>query len=109
MELLASIAVAGAMLLGLFIAGCIIITLWKADFGDSPEVLLERVLRRQGAQVARLALASGDRAFAHAVRQCTRCSEAAQCRAWLSSEAREGYQSFCPNAAFVGRMKVLAG
>jgi hypothetical protein len=108
MELLASIAIAGAALLALFILGCIVVTLWKAGFGDSPEVLLERVLRSQGDRVAYLALAGGERAFAQAVRQCTRCSEAAQCRAWLCSGAREGYQSFCPNAGFVQRMKVLA-
>lgn len=108
MELLSSIAVAGATLLGLFIVGCIVITLVKAGADGSPEVLLERVLRRQGPQVAHLALATGDRAFGHALRQCTRCSEGAQCRAWLASGARDGYQSFCPNAGFVRRMKLLA-
>jgi hypothetical protein len=108
MELLSSIAVAGATLLGLLIVGCIVITLVKAGAGESPEVLLERALRRQGPQVAHLALATGDAAFGHAIRQCTRCTESPQCRAWLSSGARDGYQSFCPNAGFIRRMKLLA-
>lgn len=108
MELLGSIAVMAAGVLAVFIGFCIVATLWSEGFGDSSPVLLEEMLRRQGDDVARLALASGDRNFAHAVRQCTRCSEAAQCRAWLHSGARDGYQTFCPNAGFVHRMKLLS-
>jgi len=93
MELLASIAAMGAAL--------------RAVFGDASPVLLEQVLRRQGDDVARRAVVSGDRNFADAIRQCTRCTQAAQCRAWLYSGAHDGYQSFCPNAGFVHRMKVL--
>ena len=108
MELLGSIAAMAAGVLAVFIGFCIVVTLWSEGFGDSSPVLLEKMLRRQGDDVARLALASGDRRFAQAVRQCTRCSEAAQCRAWLHSGAREGYQAFCPNAAFVHRMTLLS-
>lgn len=108
MELLAAIAVMAAAVLALFIGCCIAVTLWNEGFGDSAPVLLEEMLRRQGDGVARLVLSSGGRDFAVALRQCTRCSEAAQCRAWLHSGAREGYQSFCPNAGFVSRMKLVA-
>ena len=108
MELLSLIAAMGASLLALFIGACIVVILWNQGFGDSTAVLLEQMLRRQGDDVARLALASGDRGFAVALRQCTRCSQTAQCRAWLYSDAREGYDTFCPNAAYVHRMKVLA-
>ena len=108
MELLSSIAVIGAGALALFIGSCIVVTLWNEGFGDSSPVLLEQMLRRQGDEVARRALATGDRTFAHALRQCTRCSEAAQCRAWLYSGASDGYQTFCPNAGYVQRMKLIA-
>jgi len=107
MEVLPSIALIGAGLLALFIGAYLIVTLWKQGVDASP-VLLEQVLRRQGDGVARIALASGDRRLAVAVGQCTRCREAAQCRAWLHSGAREGYQTFCPNAGYVQRMKALA-
>jgi len=108
MELAALIAALGGGLLVLLIATCIVLTLWSQGFGDASPVLLGEMLRRQGDEVARLALASGDRSFAVALRQCTRCNEAAQCRAWLYSGAREGYQTFCPNAGYVHRVKMLA-
>jgi hypothetical protein len=108
MELLSSIAIMGGVVLALFIGACICIMLWDAGFGDSSPVLLEQMLRRQGDEVARRALASGDRNFAHALRQCTRCIEAAQCRAWLHSGASDGYQTFCPNAGYVQRIKLVA-
>lgn len=107
MELLASIAAMGATLLAVLVAFCIIVALWNEGFGDGSTVLLEQVLRRQGDDVARRAVVSGNRNFADAIRQCTRCTQAAQCRAWLHSGADDGYQSFCPNAGFIHRMKVL--
>ena len=73
----------------------------RQGYGDSRPVLLERVLRRQADAVAHQALASGGREFAVAVRRCVDCGEAAQCRAWLASGARDGYQSFCPNAEYI--------
>jgi len=39
------------------------------------------------------------------VQRCLACTEAAQCQAWLWSGARDGYQPFCPNAAFIERMR----
>lgn len=104
MELLTSIAVAGAGALALLIVGCIIASLWWRDVESRP-VFLEQLLRRQGDAVAHRALASGSREFAVAVQRCLACSEAAQCRAWLASGAREGYDAFCPNAGYIERMK----
>jgi hypothetical protein len=108
MELAASIAVMGAGLLAVFIGAGIVVTLWNRGLDDSSPVLLEQMLRRQGDAAARVALACGDRNFAFALRQCTRCSRSAECRAWLTSGARDGYQAFCPNAGYVQRMKLLA-
>jgi hypothetical protein len=104
MELLSLIAVMGGTLLGLVITAAVLLALWSRDALEKP-LLLERVLRRQGDDVAHRALASGSQDFAGAVRQCLRCAEAAQCRAWLASGARQGYQWFCPNAGYIDRMR----
>ena len=104
MELLSLIAIMGGALLALVIAGAALLAFWSRNAVEMP-LLLERVLRRQGDDVAHRALASGSNDFALAVRSCLRCTEAAQCRAWLSSGARDGYQWFCPNAGYVDRMK----
>lgn len=106
MELLQSIAATAAVLL--ILGACVVVMLWNGGTAGAGAVLLEQMLRRQGDEVARVAIASGDRNFALAVGQCTRCNEAAQCRAWLQSGASDGYQTFCPNAGYVRRMKLLA-
>ena len=108
MELLGSIAVTGATLLALFIVFCILAAPRSESAADSSPLLLERMLRRQGDPVARLALAAGDRSFAQAIRRCARCTHVAQCSAWLQSGACDGYQAFCPNQGFVHRMKLLS-
>lgn len=108
MELLGSIAIMGAALITLLIGACIALALWREGGSDSSPVLFEQVLRRQGDDVARRALASGSEEFALAVRQCLACQSAARCRTWLYSGARDGYQAFCPNAGFVHRIKLMA-
>ena len=104
MEFLSLIAAMGGTLLALIIIVTVLLALWPGNAVEKP-VLLERVLRRQGDDVAYRALASGSNDFAVAVRRCLQCTEAAQCRAWLSSGARQGYEWFCPNAGYVDRMK----
>ena len=76
--------------------------------GYGGSALVEQVLRRQGDAVAARSLAAGRRDLAVAVQRCVSCNQAAQCRAWLASGAREGYETFCPNARYVRRMKELA-
>ena len=104
MELLASIAAISSGLLVLFIAALVILAVFGRG-GDSKPLLLDQALRRQSDDVAYRGIASGGRDFAMAVERCLACNEAAQCRAWLASSAREGYQHFCPNAGFIDRMK----
>src|ERR1051325_861926 len=95
---------AGSVLvIGIIVA--VILALW-ANAAEPGPLFLERVLRRQGDDIAQRALAAGSRDFAIAVQRCLPCAEAAQCRAWLSSPARDGYQSFCPNAGFIERQKL---
>jgi len=104
MDYLPLIAVTGGTLLALVMLTAMLLGLWSRGAVETP-LLLERMLRRHGDDVAHRALASGSRDFALAVQQCLRCSEARQCRAWLSSGARQGYEGFCPNAGYVERMK----
>ena|SRR5437763_3941973 len=107
MELLSAIAVMAGSVLVVVIMGAVILALW-ANGTDARPLFLEQVLRRQGDALARRALASGSRDFSIAVQRCLACTEAAQCRAWLSSPARDGFQAFCPNAAFIERQKLWA-
>ncbi|HYL26103.1 MAG TPA: DUF6455 family protein [Burkholderiales bacterium] len=104
MELLALVAAISGTALGVLIVASVLAALWSRDGGAKP-LLLEQALRRQGDGVAYRALASGSHDFAVAVQRCLACTEAAQCRAWLSSGARDGYQSFCPNARYIDRMQ----
>lgn len=95
-------------LITLVVFAALFFALIRPGYDDQRPVLLERMLRRQGDAVAHGALASGSHEFAAAMRKCVDCTEAAQCRAWLASGARNGYESFCPNAGYVERMQRLA-
>jgi hypothetical protein len=108
MDFLASVAIASTIAIVLFASGCIVLALWREGVGDERPLLIDRALRRQGDRVAYRAIAASGNDFAMAVRQCVQCQEAAQCRAWLSSGATEGYESFCPNAGFIQRTKRLS-
>ena len=104
MELLAIVAAVSGTALGILIVAIVLVAFWSWDGGAKP-LLLEQALRRQSNDTAYRALSSGGRDFAIAVQRCLACSEAAQCRAWLASNARDGYGSFCPNACYIERMK----
>ncbi|HEY3074173.1 MAG TPA: DUF6455 family protein [Burkholderiales bacterium] len=104
MDLLASVAAVSSGLLVLFVAVLVMLAVFRQE-GSSKPLLLDQALRRQGDDVAYRAISSGSHDFAVAVQRCLACNEAAQCRAWLSSGARDGYQHFCPNAGFIERMK----
>lgn len=102
MQLMALVAAMSGTTLAILIVAIALLALWARD---SKPLLLEQALRRQGDRVAYRALSSGGHEFAVAVQRCLACSEAAQCRAWLGSGVQDGYQSFCPNAAYIERMK----
>lgn len=46
--------------------------------------------------------------IAVASRRCAGCRAKEQCRQWLASGRREGYETFCANAGFIERMKAFA-
>ena len=63
---------------------------------------LEQMLGRRGVRLA----AAGEHApcdAAAAARRCAGCDGKAVCDAWLASGRRDGFETFCPNADFIGR------
>jgi Family of unknown function (DUF6455) len=104
MDLLVSLAFSVG-LLGLIALGIVAIGLWRGAPGG--RVLLYEVLERQGGSVARTAVASGSRDFTVAVKQCLACPSTVRCGAWLDSGSRQGFESFCPNAGYVSRIRSL--
>jgi hypothetical protein len=108
LTLLGSIAFMGGGMLvlgvGLYIA---LASLWRLRH-EPPPAALGAVLARQGIDWGRLAAAGTVNDFALAVRHCIDCRAKAQCGEWLRSGRREGYETFCANAAFIERMKRFA-
>lgn len=85
--------------------GAVVMTEWRGlPAGPLP---LYEMLARQSPRAASLAIASGSRDFALAVRQCVTCEQRARCRAWLDSGKQEGFEEFCANAGYVSRMHSL--
>jgi hypothetical protein len=76
---------------------------WRAAHRDGP-LLLEKMLRRQGLERAG-APQSADFELAFAARRCALCARQEQCRLWLAAGERTGYESFCPNAPLIERLK----
>ena len=89
-----------------FIALCLTLLAWRAS--HAAPVLLYEMLDRQGGEVARLALASEGRSFGVAMKQCLACHAKGRCRAWLESGSRDGFEAFCANTGYIGRMRSLA-
>jgi hypothetical protein len=102
--------------MSLFTAGAALIFVAAALAAAGAVVRLRRepvparlgaLLARHGLDWGRIAGAGELGELSRALDRCVECRAAARCRAWLDSGAREGYESFCPNAAFVERMRVL--
>jgi hypothetical protein len=82
-------------------------SLWRLR-REPPPAALGAMLARQGIDWDRLAAAGAVHDFALGVRRCNDCHARAQCREWLARGRREGYETFCPNAGFIERMKRFA-
>jgi hypothetical protein len=106
MDMIATVAFLGGIAFGLIVLGAIVLAFWRGSASDAP-VLLYEMLRRQGPAAACLAVSSGNRGFALAVKQCLHCQSTARCRAWLDAGNREGFDQFCANAGYVSRMRSL--
>jgi hypothetical protein len=102
--LLELIAILGASALAIFIVAIAIMSGMQA-VADNRPTLLSRVLAAQGLDPFQAMAGAEGREFGLAMRRCTRCSGRERCSAWLSSGARDGYQAFCPNTAFIQSLK----
>lgn len=103
-SILELVAILGASALALFIVAVAVMSGMQAVADNSP-TLLSQVIAAQGLDPLQAMASTEGREFGLAVRRCTRCSGRERCRAWLSSGARDGYQAFCPNAAFIQSLK----
>jgi hypothetical protein len=45
------------------------------------------------------------RPLAMALRRCALCPSVEECRHWLASDAREGFEAFCPNSRYIERLE----
>ena len=106
MSFLELVAVLAGTFLIVLVISAIVLTQWRG-MRDAPVPLYE-VLRRQDPRAATMAVASGSRDFALAVRQCVACDAKTRCLARLDSGDRGGFEAFCPNAGYVSRMHGLA-
>lgn len=66
---------------------------------NDPRLRLVEMLERKGQKL-------GDEllhihADALATRACVYCNSKEECDAWLASGRREGFEAFCPNAAYI--------
>lgn len=93
---------AGALGLWLVVLGAV--GLWRAMRDERP-LLLADVLGFEGIDMAQHVQGAGARQFALAARKCMDCAARDRCEAWLADRTANGYQAFCPNAAYVARLK----
>ena len=106
--LLGSIAfMAGAAII-VGVAGYITFaTFWRFWHEPAPGSL-GALFARQGVDWVRLASLVTVEEFATGLERCGQCSVKADCGRWLVAGHRDGYQRFCPNAAFVRRVTKTA-
>lgn len=76
---------------------------WRAEQYEGP-LLLEKMMRRHGLELAG-APESANLELALAARRCALCARHEKCRQWLAAGQRTGYESFCPNAQLIERLK----
>jgi hypothetical protein len=75
----------------------------KRMIADSGQLELWRLMQRRGLSAA--AAAEEPKNLALAMRRCTLCPSLDQCREWLASDAREGFEDFCPNGRYLLRLE----
>jgi hypothetical protein len=101
---LESLALLGATALGLAIFAIAIAALWRAMSDERP-LLLSGLLSFEGIEMGEHVSGAGAHQFALAARKCMQCGARGQCEAWLAGRSADGYESFCPNAAYIARLK----
>lgn len=106
--ILGSIAFTAAAVLTLGVAAFIVLSvLWRLRREPVPGGLGE-MLVRHGLDWGRLAAIGSIGEVSTALERCAECRARARCAQWIESGERDGYQAFCPNAAFFERVTAAA-
>lgn len=104
-EIIANVLIGAALIAVVAFVARVIWVQWRRTFTARDPALMHRMLERQGVQVA----GSDDywtlEQAARASRRCVACREVDQCQAFLDRGATDGYEDFCPNAAFIRTLK----
>jgi hypothetical protein len=67
--------------------------------------LFGEMMERVGVEPGAAAREGLGASFATASRRCLACRNAAECRRWLDNGGRQSAPPFCPNAAFLDRVR----
>lgn len=102
--LLQSIALLGASALAIGVVALVAFGLWRA-MGDARPLFLSELIAFEGIDLDEQVRGAGAHQFALAARKCLQCAERARCESWLARKLPGGYESFCPNAAYIARLK----
>jgi hypothetical protein len=106
--ILGSIAFGAAAALILGVAAFITLALlWRLRRAPVAGGLGE-MLARHGLDWGRLAAVGSIGEVSTALDRCAECRAKARCAQWIESGERDGYQAFCPNAAFFERVTAAA-
>jgi hypothetical protein len=104
-NLIANVLVGAALLAVAAFVGRAIWVQWRRTFAGRDPVLMHRMLERQGVRVAEAEDYWTLEQAARAARRCVACRDTDQCQAFLDRGATDGYEDFCPNAAFIKTLK----
>lgn len=105
MDALATILTGAILIAFAAILGHALWAMWRTAMIEQRPLLMPRMLERQGVTLADAADFWTFERAANAARRCTMCRDAKACEAWLARGATAGYESFCPNADFIGSLK----
>ena len=83
---------------------CVSVLLLEGAIPGEP-LLLGRMMLRHGVRAPELTTGLAGYKLAQAVNRCRRCSHKPDCARWLDEDGEPGYETFCPNAAFIQDLK----
>jgi hypothetical protein len=81
---------------------------WRAVMRRDREILMHRVLEREGMSLADSADLMDLAQAAAALRRCAVCRDREICLGWLEGTDKTPLEQFCPNAGLIARLKAEA-
>ena len=102
------VALAGIGLLVLAV-GWVWYKRWRMVMRRDREILMHRVLEREGVRLADSADLMDLAQAAAGLRRCAVCRDREICLAWLEGTDKTPLEQFCPNASLIARLKAEAG